>query len=94
MHFILLAIDKPGSVEKRLEQYEYHKAYLAKAPIKTLISGPLLANDGTTMIGSVFLLEANTKAEVAAFNADDPFARAGLWQEVNIHAFNKRVDNR
>ncbi|MGP2836202.1 YciI family protein [Serratia nevei] len=94
MYFVLHAIDKPGSVEKRLEHYEAHKAYLAQAPIKTLISGPLLGDDTTTMIGSFFLLEAKTKAEVVAFNAADPFARAGLWETVSIHPFNKRVDNR
>ena len=46
------------------------------------------------MIGSHFVLEANTLAEVQAFNHNDPFAKAGLWKSVSIRPFAKRVDNR
>jgi uncharacterized protein YciI len=81
-------------VGKRLENYEAHKAYLAAAAIKTVISGPLLADDNETMIGSCFLVEADAKEDVVAFNAADPFNKVGLWKSVNIHPFNKRVDNR
>lgn len=94
MHFILHALDKPDAVATRLAHYDAHKAYLAQTPIKTLISGPLLAADGETMIGSFFLLEAQSRDEVIAFNDADPFKAAGIWERVSIHPFNKRVDNR
>ncbi len=94
MIFIIHALDKEGHVEVRLDNYSAHKAYLSSASIKTLVSGPLLADDGETMIGSFFMVEATDKAEVIAFNANDPFAKVGLWQSVSIHPFNKRVDNR
>jgi uncharacterized protein len=94
MHFIVHAVDKAGFVDKRLAHYDAHKAYLAAASMKTVISGPLLADDGETMIGSCFLLEADSKDEVIAFNANDPFAHAGIWERVSIHPFSKRVDNR
>jgi uncharacterized protein YciI len=94
MHFVVHCLDHDGAVEKRLAHYEAHKAYLAAASVKTVISGPLLADDNETMIGSCFVLEADSKADVIAFNANDPFNKAGLWKSVNIHPFNKRVDNR
>ena len=94
MHYIVHCLDHDGAVEKRLSHYEAHKAYLAAATVKTVISGPLLADDETTMIGSCFVIEANTLAEVQAFNANDPFAKAGLWKTVSIRPFAKRVDNR
>lgn len=94
MHYILHALDKPGAVETRLAHYDAHKAYLAQAPIRTLISGPLVDGDGETMIGSFFLLEADSKEEVIAFNQADPFHHAGIWDTVSIHPFIKRVDNR
>jgi hypothetical protein len=81
-------------VQKRLDNYDAHKAYLAAAPVKTVISGPLLADDEQTMIGSCFVLEANTLAEVEDFNRNDPFAKVGLWKTVSIRPFAKRVDNR
>jgi uncharacterized protein YciI len=94
MHFVVHCLDHDGAVDKRLANYEAHKAYLAAARVKTVISGPLLADDNETMIGSCFVLEADSKADVVAFNANDPFNKAGLWKSVNIHPFAKRVDNR
>ncbi|MCO4888459.1 YciI family protein [Cupriavidus sp. WGtm5] len=94
MFYVIHAVDKPDALSLRLANYDAHKAYLAQARIKTLISGPLVADDGETMIGSFFLVEAENKGDAVAFNANDPFAHAGLWQQVSIHAFNKRVDNR
>lgn len=94
MHYVVHCLDHDGAVEKRLANYEAHKAYLASATVKTVISGPLLADDEATMIGSCFVLEANSLAEVQAFNANDPFARVGLWKTVSIRPFAKRVDNR
>ena len=94
MHYVVHCLDHDGAVEKRLSLYEAHKAYLAQAPVKTVISGPLLADDEETMIGSCFVLEADSIEEVEAFNRDDPFAQAGLWKTVSIRPFAKRVDNR
>ena len=94
MHYIIHCLDKPNSVEKRLEHYEADKAYLSRATIKTVISGPLLADDEETMIGSCFLVEASSLQEVEAFNQADPFYKADLWERISIRPFNKRVDNR
>jgi len=94
MHYVIHCLDHDGAVEKRLANYEDHKAYLGSAPVKTVISGPLLADDEETMIGSCFLIEADTLAEVEAFNANDPFKKVGLWKSISIRPFSKRVDSR
>jgi uncharacterized protein YciI len=78
----------------RLENYEAHKAYLASGKVATVISGPLLADDLETMIGSMFIFEADTIDDVVAFNREDPFAKAGVWETVSIRPFLMRVDNR
>ena len=94
MHYVIHCLDHDGAVNKRLDHYEAHKAYLGAAAMKTVISGPLMADDETTRIGSCFVVEAATLAEVEAFNQADPFAKAGLWKTVSIRPFLKRVDNR
>ncbi|MBI1169985.1 YciI family protein [bacterium] len=94
MHYVIHCLDHAGAVQKRLEHYEAHKAYLGAAKMKTVISGPLLADDEETMIGSCFVVEAGSLAEVEAFNKADPFYKAGLWATISIRPFNKRVDNR
>jgi uncharacterized protein YciI len=94
MHFTVYCLDHDGMVEKRLAHYEAHKAYLATTPLKMVMSGPLLAADQETMIGSFFLYEADDIADVMRFNSNDPFNAAGIWRSVDIRPFLKRVDNR
>jgi uncharacterized protein YciI len=94
MHFIVHCLDHDDAQPLRLAHYDAHKAYLAAAKVRTLISGPLTADDGETMKGSCFLFEANSKDEVIDFNQNDPFSKAGVWRQVLIHPFLKRVDNR
>ena len=94
MHYVIHALDRPGALPVRLAHYDAHKAYLGTAPFTMVISGPLMSDDRQAMIGSLFLVDADSREQVEAFNAGDPFAIAGLWQRVEIHAFNKRVDNR
>lgn len=93
-HFIVHCLDAPDALPRRLEHYEAHKAYLDIAPVRILVSGPLMSDDGETMIGSLFLIEAETKTAVDSFNAADPFRRNGIWAEIRIHRFLKRVDQR
>jgi uncharacterized protein len=94
MHYVVHCLDHENALPIRLANYEAHKAYLASTQIKTVISGPLLADDGETMIGSFFLVEAADKLAVQEFHNADPFKGAGVWKKVEIHPFNKRVDNR
>jgi uncharacterized protein len=94
MHYTIHCLDRQGAVADRLAHYDAHKAYLGSTPAKIVISGPLLADDEETMIGSFFLIEAAGKDEVVAFNTADPFTKAGIWREVRIHPFLKRMDNR
>ncbi len=94
MHFTLYALDVPGSAALRAQHVDAHKAYLSQAPLKIVISGPLLEDDNETINGSFFLLEASDKAQVLAFNRDDPFTHAGIWKSVEIRHFAKWRDNR
>jgi uncharacterized protein len=94
MHYTIHCLDREDGLPDRLANYEAHKAYLGKAPMRIVISGPLLAPDNETMIGSFFLVEAETRAEVQAFHDADPFKKAGIWETVSIHPFLKRMDNR
>ncbi len=94
MHYVIHCLDHDGAVDRRLTHYDAHKAYLSDPLVKIVISGPLLADDEKTMIGSMFLVEAESLAEVEAFHRNDPFYAAGIWDQVSIRPFNKRMDNR
>ena len=94
MFFVIHCLDHDGSLEKRMGSLDAHKAYVASSRIKIVISGPLLSDDSSTMIGSMFIVDVDSREEVIAFNEADPLYKAGVWKSVKIHAFNKRVDNR
>jgi hypothetical protein len=94
MHYIIHCLDKPNSVEKRLAHYDAHKEYLSDPPVRIVISGPLLADDNETMIGSCFLIEADSLDAVTAFNRNDPFFAVDLWDRISIRPFSKRMDDR
>lgn len=91
MHWIIYCVDKPGAASLREANIGLHRAYLEKAPVKVTMSGPLMEDTGEKMNGSFFLVEADTRAEVESFNRQDPFFGLGLWAEIRIHRFFKRV---
>lgn len=91
MLFVIHCVDKPDVLSVRLAHYQAHRDYLATAPLEIVMSGPLVSDDGETMIGSFFLVEAPGRKAVEAFNRADPFHEAKIWASVHIHAFNKRM---
>jgi len=94
MFYIIFCQDKPDHLDKRLENLDAHKAYLAGNPIQVLLSGPLVKeSDHQTMQGSFFLVEAENLELVKTFNRNDPLYKADIWQSIDIKPFNKRVDN-
>lgn len=97
MLFAIHALDRAGALPKRLENYAAHRAFLADTSaygIHIIMSGPLTEDDGETMIGSLFLVEAESRDAVERFNAADPFRAADIWERVTITGFIKRQDNR
>ena len=93
MLFAIHAIDRTGALPTRLANYDAHKAFLSDTSrfgVKIVMSGPLVSDDGQTMIGSLFLIEAQGRGDVEAFNQADPFAAAGIWDRVTITGFLRR----
>lgn len=94
MHYIITCLDNADAKEKRLANYDAHKAYLDTKPIRIVISGPIQHDTEDYMIGSHFVVEADSPEEVVTFNRNDPFNRTGVWGDVQIRRFIKRMDNR
>ena len=94
MHFVVHCLDHADAGARRVAHYEAHRTYLSSAPVKMVISGPVLGDDQAAMIGSFFLIESDSLDEIVAFNRADPFSAARVWKTVQIHPFLKRVDNR
>jgi uncharacterized protein len=97
MLFAIHTLDGEGALPKRLEHGDAHRAHIAGAAgygVKIVISGPLVMDDGETMIGSLIVIKAANREAAERFNANDPYRLAGVWQKVTISGFLKRQDNR
>lgn len=87
MLFTFYNLDKPGSAALRAEHRPRHKEYLAAVADRIAFAGPLLAEDGDTMIGSLLVIDFPDRAAAQAWAAAEPFVRAGLYASVEIRAF-------
>ena len=90
MLYVIHGIDKPGG-ELRKSLIEDHRAYMHGQDIPVISSGPLLGDDGETMIGSLIIVEAEDRAAVEALVAGDPFYNAGVFERIEISAWWQRV---
>ncbi|WP_207100257.1 YciI family protein [Paracoccus shandongensis] len=85
MFFLAFARDKQGHLALRMSTKEAHVAHLDKGDpaVRLLQSGPWLGSDGT-QAGSLLVFAADSRSDVEAFMARDPYAQAGLFESVEI----------
>jgi len=85
----LVARDKPGALQTRLDNRDAHIAYL-KSTNMVSQAGPLLdANED--MIGSLIVLDVEDMAAAETWAASDPYAKAGLFQSVELIPWKKVI---
>ena len=87
MIFSFILIDKPDAGDLRQRIRPEHKAYLAGVAERMAFAGPLVADDGQAMLGSLLAIDFPSRDAAHAWLADEPFTRAGLYASVTIHAF-------
>jgi uncharacterized protein YciI len=91
MLIALIARDKTGALETRKANREAHLAYIASTGVVEQ-AGPLLDAD-EQMIGSLIVLDVADMAAAQDWTANDPYAKAGLFQSVDLIPW-KRVIQR
>jgi uncharacterized protein YciI len=87
MLYVIHCVDKPDSVALRLANREAHLAYLEGKPL--VFGGPFLAEDETTMNGSLLVIDVADRAAAEEFAVNDPYRKAGLFERVDIRAWKK-----
>ena len=84
MLYLIYCEDRPDGAAIRAATREAHFAYLARHQDVLVLGGALLAEDGTTRIGSSFVLNLPSRAVAEEFSRNEPFTSAGLFKEVRI----------
>jgi uncharacterized protein len=93
MLFVVHALDKESVLPTRAKHYRAHRIHLDRAEdhaVDVVTAGTLVADDGETPVGSVFVIDAATRAAVDAFTRSDPYHLNGVWECVQIHRYNKK----
>lgn len=89
MFYVVHCLDGPNRTA-RAELYQAHRDYLDQQPLTIFAAGPLLDDSGERALGSVFILECETRAEVDDFLAHEPFNCAGLFARIDVHRWLRR----
>lgn len=83
--FCLHCLDNEmDGAERRAGARPDHLAWAANIGPALRMAGPLLDANGQ-MVGSVFLLEAESLEAARAVNAEDPYTKAGVFGRVTIN---------
>jgi uncharacterized protein len=85
----LFAHDKPGALPVRQENRPAHVDYL-KSTGCVAQAGPLLDDDGQ-MCGSLVILDVADMAAAQSWADNDPYAKAGLFADVQLVAWNRVI---
>jgi len=93
MLFVVHALDKENILPTRAKHYRAHRIHLDRAEdhaVEVVTAGTLVADDGETPVGSIFVIDAATRAAIDSFTRSDPYHLNGVWGRMKIHRYNKK----
>ena len=93
MPWMIVSDDAPGSGAIRADRavMDAHWAYELSIKHKILCAGSLRSDDGVTPIGSLLVLDVETREEELAIINADPATRAGLRGKITVTRWNKAI---
>lgn len=94
MHYLIICRDKPGMEETRAATRPSHLEYLGSGnyPVNRVLGNPLSDENAQRMIGTFFIVEAKSRADVDAFTGGDPYSAAGIFESVEVIPLHANFD--
>ena len=83
--FLVIAYDAPGSETARDTELENHLDYVERNVDRYLVCGPLRKPGEEPLIGSFFLVSAESADEARALVSGDPYVQCGMYAEIQVH---------
>ncbi len=87
MHYMIRYSETPGMEAVRARLREDHINYRKAFGQAMIMAGPLLADDGEKIIGSVIVVEAEERAAATKIAEGDPLVPAGVLKVEDISAY-------
>lgn len=96
--FVITCTDAPGTVEKRLATRPQHLARLEKldAEGRVIVAGAMpidRENPQAGFHGSTLILDFDSREQLDAWLADEPFLKEGIYSHIDVKPFNKALPN-
>ena len=93
MPWMIVSEDTPEGAAIRADRavMAAHWAYELSIKDRILAAGSLRTDDGVTPIGSLLVVDVETRAEAEAIIAADPATKAGLRGSITITRWNKAI---
>jgi hypothetical protein len=85
----IIATDKPDHLQVRLDNRDAHLSY-ARDSGKLVMAGPFIDDNGG-MSGTLLVIEVDTMQDAHDFAENDPYAKAGLFENVRIEQWKKVI---
>ena len=82
--------DKANSLQIRLNTRDAHLSYIDGLGDRLFAAGPLLSSDNE-MVGSVLIIDFDSDDDAHAFCTKDPYALAGLFDQVIVSRWRKTL---
>ena len=89
MFFAIIALDKPDTLQIRLDNRTAHLSYVDKTGVVEM-AGPFLDGSGN-MCGSLLIIAVSNMADAEKWADDDPYAKAGLFETVSVRKWKKVI---
>ncbi|MES2563516.1 MAG: YciI family protein [Pseudomonadota bacterium] len=89
MLWIISCSDKPNTAAIREKHLLPHREFLQSQKGILVLAGATQSDDGKEAIGSLFVVNVNSRAEAKAFSDGDPFTQNGVFSSVTITRMRK-----
>jgi uncharacterized protein YciI len=84
--YAIVTTDKPNMMATRMEHLKAHLAHTEAGMDCLSVAGPLRDEEGK-ICGSMLVVKAESAADARALLETDPYFKAEIWADIQIHAF-------
>ena len=87
VQFVVRAYDGEGVLEKRLEVRPRHLESIERIRKHVVCAGGLLDDEGK-MKGSLLVMEFESRQELDAYLANEPYVQEHVWEKIEVERMN------
>lgn len=89
MLWVISCVDNPNTAAIRDSVLQPHRDYLGSQKHILVLAGATQNDEGTAAIGSLFVVNVNSRDEARKFSDGDPFTQKGVFKSITITRMRK-----